>query len=410
MTAAENRADIIDFLYSAEISSTQCEIDLRQSESASVIYNLDYSSFFCGIWDKHRRESLYDAVSGEFYNEIVKSKKLPFRPIITSVTFLELMETFLNKVDEQKSRAKSITDRVSKIRGNISLIKDGIEGVKFPFNQVEIQKQLDLLYDLTGKTLRKSIRRAENLLGSGRQVLGLGDVLGPKATQIEFSQQKIDELYGKMWEYRSDKHPSRDTQEKEFRFLVDALNIYVTSELNRVSNEVEYNYVSKASYTSHFCPKQGRTPLVPLFWLKSFNSKEFLSNNERILFFKSLKEQSGFLFGRFLARTDMPPRDSLNYTLLKNFTETYMKQLDVIREYRESHPNLQEDRLFTDPKYIKREMDHNISESEKMFGRLFNDFGGIYTDDLIEKGGIGRLDYFKELITKLEKGRSRHQN
>ncbi len=399
------RTEILDYLYSAQLSATQCQTDILLANDQRVVYNLDYSAFFCGIWPNATRNNLYDAVSGEFCDKIINAEKLPFTPVITSVTFLEILESFWSVVERKKDRAANLSEKVLRIRQNIETLRampggysDGI-----PLQNEHIRNELGILNDSVGTTLKRTVQNASRLLGHEGSIVGLGTIIPPSLRNIHFDQAEFDSLFDKMWDYRTKRDKAMDADEREFRYSVDAINIYITQKLNQHSNSTEYNYVSKASYTSEFCPENGRTPLVPLFWLNAEESEEFLSSFERSEFFKNLAINADYVRGRFVPRPELPNEKDFNFDLLENFNKLYMRQLSIIKDHDIDLESEYHERLFTDRNFARDLLDQNISEAEATFARLFNDFGGVYTDDLVERGGIERLKYFQELTQKLEK-------
>lgn len=399
------RTEILDYLFSAQTSAQQCEHDILLSSEKEIVYNLDYSSFFNGIWTKSEKKTLYDAVSGEFFEELVDCERAPYTPIITSITFLEVLETFYNEIEAQKARSRFIHEKIKSIHSNIEAIRVSPIGIDahFPLMQAQVEAELAKLSDVTGRTLRGAAQRAARLLGKGGQVKGLGDVIGPSIRLMTFSQSEVNSLYNQMWDFRSSRDAHSDIEKREFRYMVDVINIYLTREINRTSNHRDVNYVSKANYTSHFCPNHGRSPLVPLFWLRAHRSDEFSNDIEQADFFRALTNNAAYAYKRFFSRHSLPSSTEMNYALLGNFNEMYMSQLRIFKERMEGFPNLHKDRLFTDHNYLRNTVEKNLSESERLFAKLYNDFGGVISDDLVERSGIDRLEHYRKTADRIRR-------
>jgi len=400
-----DRQRLLEYLYSSQVAALQTSVDVKTSENKPVFYNLDYSAIFFGIWRSINPRTLYDSLSGDFYHELTKRTSIPFTPLITSPTFYEMMEGFQKQIDHTKTNVFRIDGALKQIKKNINDIRmDAPSGNFIPIKSIFIQNELRKLHELSGAKLRKSVGRAQVLFGQNGPVKALGDISEAASLDLRSLRPEVQELYRSMRTYREGSETNKESSEEElrFRYLVDVWNVVITNHYERSFENKSFDYVSKARYTSRFCKENGRTPLVPLFWLRSTDSEDLASNREISSFFDALASQAKFIEERVVARPTLPRWEDYDGKLISAFNEMFMDKLILQNEIVEKEVDDEVVRM-TDAYHFKRKVDEEIELSKIKARDLYKSLGSVFGDDLIEEGGFERLEYFRNLRDQLDR-------
>ena len=404
MNRKPKRVQLLEYYYSLQLTAQQTNADIMMSENLAIEYAMDYSAFYDGIAHRTRPRNAMDAVSGQLYSELINAPELPFSAYITGPTFLEVVDGFLKNIDANKSH--STPDLVRRI----NLGRDTIQNIRSQANpgnshiidlrQEYIDKELAEIDALVGKNVNEEVGRAKKLLGSHGPVKGLGDMhqgfADGRLVSTNLIQKKFTDLKDSRW-----KRDVRSDSEKEFRYLVDAINMAAVESLAPQLNNSHVTYVTRASQTEIMREGTGRTPLVPLYWLKAVRNQELLSTSEQAGFFEMLASNAKFIYNGILTRTTVPEGDDLILELADTI-EPLLARLDGVDAKLSSRRETDEYyRLSADRGYASEARDRNIAIAEQKVLRLWKDYNSSSADDLIERGGIERLEYYQELTDKL---------
>lgn len=394
---SEQRGRALDFYQNVSSCAHQISLDLVLGESSRILYNLDYSVIHCGIWRNVGKDNYFDRLSLELFDESIAASELPFKIVITPFTFWEVIDAFYQKLSDTKKTKSELYNVHNEIRERVNQHRyEPISNLEIPVSKMAINQNLVHLESLLGGELGPALSRAKSFLGIDGPAIGLREATNQWHEVLQIAEKDIDTLYEQMWNLRSAMDKKRSDTQKEFRYLVDAINIIISRQAHEIL-ESRFSYVTKARYIDDFCQKFGRNPTALLFWIKGMRFDDYNSNKELSEFFDNAGNEAHHIYSEILRRPEINI-DKENYVVQKMdaFNRITFRKIISPNTVDERSPDFNSEELL-DFTTASRFAEEQVAITEEGLRDLISSMRTFASDDLFEQSGLARTEYFKNL-------------
>ena len=404
-----NSPEIVEFMkfYTLMLeSSAETAMDIRQVIAGQrVLYNCDYSAIYGNIWNPERsdRVNWSHRLCGIMLEQRLS---LPFTPVFTSVSLLELLDSFRRRFETMETaRAKGAEVEANIKRRIEEVLRLRRDVANTATTQTAIQVELAEIRSVLGGRLAEQVSKAESLIGIDGPIRGFGDVveIGRIDLRDLVKNDDVTKLYDEMWPYRTSRD-GREFEEKRFRYTVDAINILVSRSLSSALPSTDVDYLTRATYKSKFCPEDGRSLPVPYFWLVSRTFGDISSNEEKAEFFDWMKTEC-YKILRLLERKPNIRNQPTLGRLMESFQNVYLTKLLDVDEPTARSTDEYLDRLhdlIKVPKFAERRIEENLEAAEKRVASLMSSTQQILADELVNFDGLEALGYAQATMKRFQ--------
>lgn len=396
---------VIQFLkrfQTLRVTAREVKKDIRSSRTQTLGYNLDYSSFYSFIWGNRGQFESYDEIGRELSKGMIaKSGALPFIPIITSLTFWEIIDTVKKRIDRVNEypfsdRKDFIFNRLSEIEEDLKSKGSVYLGRSEGSSQI-FAAEISKLRAIAGSGIEKNIEKFEQLIGTGGPVKGVLDIF-PTANDIPpMRASDVNNLFEKMWRERTSKD-RRDSGEKRARYLVDAMNIAFSKRITEL-DDIDIDYVTKASRKASFCPDVGRSPLVPYYWMQACTLPDLRSESEVLEFFDWMQSDCSRIIKALERRQQIDLEDMFLPLRMESFERDFYDRLHHAKfaASQELHDQVSTFRNFLNSKDAEESVRNDQKKAKETLVALYEKSSAIVNDDLMTLGDFDLEGLIKQM-------------
>jgi len=263
--------DVNTYIYAAQ---KICD-DLAFSNGNDLIYNIDFSLLYPYLWpDAPASIPPYKSFGKRVFDTLINTPKAKpnFTLVFTGPSFCELLDQIIHKVKQYNRTIYAIGDLSKRIqqvlnkRKNLSDWKTSLIRAGFAIDDLEVFVDAGFT-----EHVREPIKKAIQLFSHKDLFKGLGDVVEEYPEIKSLYKRAFYDLYERMKEERpSWPNETRSPEHREFHYKVDTANIVASTALNgRSRGKRSVFFITDSQLRHAFCHRDGRSALVPTFWVSS---------------------------------------------------------------------------------------------------------------------------------------------
>jgi hypothetical protein len=380
--------------------------DRAYSRRGKLLYNVDFAMLFPYLWGSSPPSiPPFKPYGRRIFETLVESSRLSpgFELVFTGPSFYELLDSIIHQASrlerlayQAQSQYEGIREKASVTDWKATLIKSGMAA----------DELVVLSKDGYNASVKAPIERAMNLIRAQAILKGLGDFIPEKKEIRSLYSDALNDVFERMYHDRSPSD-SRSPEDRKFHYGVDSANIVASAAVNANKADVKLLFATEPAIKSRYCPKDGRNPLVPVYWISAMLLKRDKYINSEDQFFESMLQKAKDIKGMLNHITDIKAVTGFAQREITDFFTKYAIPLKDPKHgsYHQDTPDQDKEvfqEMLTDQKKFEKrfvEAKEELLSGAKQLAELEP---GLLEDGLIEVMNVANDEVVNRIRRKLK--------